>query len=76
MNGTYLSPWSLRGAVGDAAIQGLSRALLGFKVALRAGFMTGLPRSARNDERGESMQLRLSKCHSGQASIDLMFDRC
>ena len=63
-NGTYLIPWSLRGAAGDVAIQWACLSVRGSKMALRAGFMTGLPRSARNDERGESVQLRLSKCHS------------
>ena len=55
-----LSPSSLRGAAGDVAIQWASLSVRGSRTALRAGFMTGLPRSARNDERGEGVQLRLS----------------
>ena len=51
------------------AIHWASLSVRGSKTALRAGFMTGLPRSARNDERGESVQLRLSKCHSTPAPV-------
>ena len=53
------------------AIQWASLSVRGSKRALRAGFMTGLPRAARHDERGESVQLRLSKCHSRQAPFVL-----
>ena len=55
---------SLRGAVGDVAIQWISLSVRNSKTALRAGFMTGLLRAARNDARSESVELRLSNCHS------------
>ena len=45
-------------------IQWVPLSVRGSKVALRVGFMTGLPRSARHDERSESVDLRLSMCHS------------
>ena len=59
----------LRGAGGSAAIQWVSQSVRASKAALRAGFMTGLPRSARNDERSDCVEVRLSKCHSGLNSI-------
>ena len=46
-----------------------------FKQALRACFLTGLPRYARNDARGESMNTCLSKGHSGQAGDPPVIDR-
>ena len=36
----------------------------GSKAALRGGFMTGLPPSARHDARSERVELRLRRCHS------------
>ena len=59
LNGTYLSPSSLRGARGFVAIQWVSLSVRDSKAALRAGFMTGLPRSARNDARSDRVDLRL-----------------
>ena len=41
------------------AIQWVALSVRGSKAALRVGFMTGLPRSARNDERSESVDLCL-----------------
>ena len=54
-----LSASSLRGAGGFVAIQWVALSVRGSKAALRVGFMTGLPRSARNDERSESVDLCL-----------------
>ena len=59
MNGTYLRPSSLRGAGGFVAIQWVALSVRGSKAALRVGFVTGLPRSARYDEQSESMESRL-----------------
>ena len=56
MKGTYLSPSSLRGTGDFAAIQWAYQSVSRSKATLRAGFMTGLPRFARNDERSESVE--------------------
>ena len=47
---TILRTASLRGAAGDAAIQWTRTIVRRLKGALRAHFMTGLPRFARNDD--------------------------
>ena len=60
-NGIYLNASSLRGARGFAAIQWVSLSVRGSKAALRAGFMTGLLRSARNDEPVKRLNSLLSR---------------